>query len=392
VLVAGGAVIAMRSKDKPKGSEELPFRLGKVQAEDLQVSVREVGVVDPVTKVDVKSPVSGRVVGLRVREGAVVKVGDVLAEIEPDVNQAQSLSDVQSGVTDSRIRLQDAERDLANQKALFDSGLIGKDALRIVQNRRDLAAQALKAAEMRFQIVQDRGIPISGNSSSQKARVTSPMNGVIIKKGVELGQTVTSGVSSFNEGTALFTVADLKSLIIRVNLNEVDIAKVALGQPVRVTLDAYPQKVFTGKVTFVSPAAELVEKIKVFKVEIALDELGDHFKTGMSANVEILGEKRNKAVSIPLEALQRREGETISYRLKPNLKPQQVSAAREGLAGRNKYIWLSDHWKDYFDVVPVKAGIATLERVEIVAGLMPGQQVALEDPTKKKVEKDDENN
>ncbi len=392
VLVAGGAVVAMRSKDKPKGSEELPFRLGKVQAEDLQVSVREVGVVDPVTKVDVKSPVSGRVVGLRVREGAVVKVGDVLAEIEPDVNQAQSLSDVQSGVTDSRIRLQDAERDLANQKALFDSGLIGKDALRIVQNRRDLAAQALKAAEMRFQIVQDRGIPISGNSSSQKARVTSPMNGVIIKKGVELGQTVTSGVSSFNEGTALFTVADLKSLIIRVNLNEVDIAKVALGQPVRVTLDAYPQKVFTGKVTFVSPAAELVEKIKVFKVEIALDELGDHFKTGMSANVEILGEKRNKAVSIPLEALQRREGETISYRLKPNLKPQQVSAAREGLAGRNKYIWLSDHWKDYFDVVPVKAGIATLERVEIVAGLMPGQQVSLEDPTKKKVEKDDENN
>ena len=365
VLVAGGAVVAMRGKDK-------------------------VGVVDPVTKVDVKSPVSGRVVGLRVREGAVVRVGDVLAEIEPDVNQAQSLSDVQSGVTDSRIRLQDAERDLANQKSLFDSGLIGRDALRIVQNRRDLAAQALRAAQMRFQIVQDRGIPISGNSSSQKARVTSPMNGVIIKKGVELGQTVTSGVSSFNEGTALFTVADLKSLIIRVNLNEVDIAKVAVGQPVRITLDAYPQKLFTGRVSFVSPSAELVEKIKVFKVEITLDELGAHFKTGMSANVEILGEKRDKAISIPLEALQRREGETISYRLKPNLKPQQISAARAGLAGRSKFIWLADHWKDYFDVVPVKAGIATLERVEIVAGLMPGQQVSLEDPTKKKIEKDED--
>jgi HlyD family secretion protein len=161
---------------------------------------------------------------------------------------------------------------------------------------------------------------------------------------------------------------------------------------VRVTLDAYPQKVFTGKVTFVSPAADLVEKNKVFKVEIGLDELGEHFKTGMSANVEILGEKRSKAVSIPLEALQRREGATISYRLKPNLKPQQIAAAREGLSGRNKFIWLSDHWKEYFDVVPVKAGIATLERVEIVAGLTPGDQVSLEDPTKKKVEKDDENN
>ena len=392
VVIAGGALVAARGKDKSVNPAEPPFRIGKVQAEDLQVSVREVGVVDPVTKVDVKSPVSGRVVGLKVREGAVVKVGDVLAEIEPDVNQAQSLSDVQSGVTDSKIRLQDAERELTNQKALFDSGLIGRDALRVTQNKRDLAAQTLKAAQMRFQIVQDRGIPISGNSSSQKARVTSPMNGVVIKRGVELGQTVTSGVSSFNEGTALFTIADLKSLIIRVNLNEVDIAKVAVGQPVRVTLDAYPQKVFTGKVGFVSPSAELVEKIKVFKVEIALDELAEHFKTGMSANVEILGEKRDKAISIPLEALQRREGNTVAYRLKKGLKPQQIAAAREGLSGRNKFIWLSDHWKEYFDVVPVKAGVATLERVEILAGLRSGDQVSLEDPTKKKVEKDDENN
>jgi len=268
--------------------------------------------------------------------------------------------------------------------------LIGRDALRIAQNKRDLAAQGLDAAQMRYQIVQDRGIPISGNAASQKARVTTPMNGVVIKRGVELGETVTSGVSSFNEGTVLFTVADLKSLIIRVNLNEVDIAKVEVGQPVRITLDAYPQKVFTGKVSFVSPAAELVEKIKVFKVEITLDELGENFKTGMSANVEILGEKRDKAVSIPLEALQRREGNTVAYRLKAALKPQQIGAARDGLSGRNKFIWLADHWKDYFDVVPVKAGVATLERVEILAGLKPGEQVSLEDPTKKKIEKDED--
>jgi multidrug efflux pump subunit AcrA (membrane-fusion protein) len=187
-------------------------------------------------------------------------------------------------------------------------------------------------------------------------------------------------------------VADLKSLIIRVNLNEVDIAKVHVGQPARITLDAYPQKVFTGKVSFVAPSAELVEKIKVFKIEISLDELSDAFKTGMSANVEVLGEKRDKAVSIPLEALQKRDGQTVAFRLKEGLKPQLLASAKEGLSSRNKFIWLSDHWKDYFDVVPVKAGIATLERVEIVTGLKSGDQVSLEDPTKKKVEKDDENN
>src|SRR5204863_6438539 len=110
-VVAGGALVAARGKDKSDKPDEPPFRLGKVQAEDLQVSVREVGVVDPVTKVDVKSPVSGRVLGLRVREGAVVKRGDVLAEIEPDVNQAQSLSDVQASVKDAELKLQDAERE-----------------------------------------------------------------------------------------------------------------------------------------------------------------------------------------------------------------------------------------------------------------------------------------
>ena len=112
----------------------------------------------------------------------------------------------------------------------------------------------------------------------------------------------------------------------------------------------------------------------------------------MSANVEILGDKRDKATSIPLEALQKRDGQTVAYRLKANLNPKQLSAAKEGLAGRNKFIWLSDHWKDYFDVVPVQAGIATLERVEILSGVKSGDQVSLEDPTKKRVEKDDEVN
>jgi len=390
-VVAAGALAATRGKDKsdPK-ADNSPFRLGKVQAEDLQVSVREVGVVDPVTKVDVKSAVSGRVTTLNVREGAVVAAGAMLAEIEPDVNQAQSLSDVQASVKDAEWKLQDAEREYSTQKALYDQGLLGSDSFRATEIKRNQAQENLKAARMRYQIVEDRGIPISGNAASQKAHVTSPMAGVVIKRGVELGDMVTSGVSSFNAGTVLFTVADLKSLIIRVNLNEVDIAKVQVGQPVRITLDAYPQKVFTGKVSFVAPAAELVEKIKVFKVEVKLDELADTFRTGMSANVEILGDKRAGAISIPLEALQKRDGKTVAYRLKPNLKPQQIALAKDGLTSRNKFIWLSEHWKEYFDAVPVSAGIATLERVEILSGLKPGQQVALEDPSRKKVEKDDD--
>ena len=390
-LVAGGFVVARATTKSKTEEKESPFRLGKVQAEDLQVSVREVGIVDPEIKVDVKSAVSGRVLGIHVREGDVIRAGQVLAEVEPDVNQAQSLADVKGAVSQADIALRDAERQLAAQKRLFDAGLIGSQTLQNFQTARDLAADALANTRARYRIVEDHGIPISGGSHMQKARVTSPMSGVVIKKEIELGETVTSGVSSFNEGTVMFTVADLKSLIIRVNLNEVDIAKVRVGQPVRVTLDAYPQRIFDGKVRFVAPAAKVVEKIKVFEVEVALDELDESFRTGMSANVEILGERRGNALSIPLEALQRREGQTVVYRLKPNLEAKKIDEAREELEGRSKFVWLSENWKEYFEPVTVKGGIATLERVEVVAGLRAGDQVALEDVTRKKVEKDEDN-
>ncbi|HJV88781.1 MAG TPA: efflux RND transporter periplasmic adaptor subunit [Holophagaceae bacterium] len=392
VVLVGGVLVTAKGGDKAKGEQNLPFRVGKVQTEDLQVSVREVGTVDPFTKVDVKSSVSGRIVGLKVREGALVTAGQTLAEVEPDVNQAQTLSEVKGGLAQAQLNFQNAERNYAQQAALFKAGLISEQVHRDAKTVRDLAEESFKNSQMKYQIVEDRGIPISGNASSQIARVASPMNGVVIKKGVELGDTITSGVSSFNAGTVVFTVADLKSLIIRVNLNEVDIAKVKTGLPVRITLDAYPQKAFTGKVQFVAPAAKLQDKIKVFEVEVALDELTEAFRTGMSANVEILGDKREKAISVPLEALQRKEGQPVVYRLKEGLKPEQIAAAKEGLSGRTKFMWLSDHWKDFFEVVPVKAGIATLERVEILSGLKAGDQVSLEDPTKKKVEKDDENN
>jgi len=386
VLLAAGK----GGKPGKDGDAATPFRLGKIQQEDLQVSVREVGVVDPVTKVDVKSTVSGKIVGLRVRDGAIVKAGEVLAEVEPDVNQAQTLSDVQGSLSQAKLSFMNAERDFTQQAALFKAGLISEQSHRDAKTKRDLAEEALKSAQTRYQIVEDRGIPISGNASSQKARVMSPMNGVVIKKGVELGDTITSGVSSFNAGTVVFTVADLKSLIIRVNLNEVDIAKVQTGMPVRVTLDAYPQKTFTGKVRFVAPAAKLAEKIKVFEVEVALDELTEAFRTGMSANVEILGERRTKALSLPLEALHRKEGQTVAYRLKTGLKPEDYKRAKEGLAGRGKFTWLSEHWKEFFEPISVKAGLATLERVEILSGLKEGDQVCLEDPTRKKVEKDED--
>jgi HlyD family secretion protein len=390
LVVVTAAVVAAKvqsgGEEKPK---ESPFRLGKVTTSDLQVSVREVGAVDPVNKVEVKSTVSGKVVALHVREGDAVKRGDLLAEVEPDVTQAQSLSEVTTAVREAELKLADAERALGAQRRLFENGLLGRETLADHEAARELAAHDLAAARTRYRIVEEHGIPIAGGGA-QRARVTSPMDGVVIARGVELGETVTSGVSSFNAGTVLFTVADLDALVIDVDLNEVDIAKVGVGQPVHVTLDAYPQRSFAGRVRFVAPAAKLIDKIKVFAVEIELDELDPAFRTGMSANVEILGERKDRALSIPLEALQRRDGAVVAYRLKPGLDGESIETARDALAGKSKYTWLSENWRDYFEPVEIAAGIATLERVEVVSGLAENDEVALEDPTRKRVERDDD--
>ena len=85
------------------------------------------------------------------------------------------------------------------------------------------------------------------------------------------------------------------------------------------------------------------------------------------------------------------DGQTVVYRLKSGLSPEKIEKAREALDGRSKFVWLSENWREYFEPVTVQAGIATLERAEIVAGLRDGDQVALEDVTRKKVEKDEDN-
>src|SRR5258707_42325 len=128
------------------------------------------------------------------------------------------------------------------------------------------AKAAYDAALEKYKIVQESGVPIvlGQVDMTQRLNVTSPMDGVVIRRGVELGDTVTSGVSSFNAGTVLMTVADVETMIIKAGVNEVDIGKVRLDQPVRITLDAYPKVKFAGTIKRIAPAARIEAKVKVF--------------------------------------------------------------------------------------------------------------------------------
>ncbi len=313
-----GGFAAFRPKGKPAEDKD-KVKTAKAEVGDVQVRVTEVGSVEPLVKVDVKSALSGKVVELLVREGDAVKRGQILARVEPDVNQARDLAQVKNSVSETEISLSEARATHERNRGLLGQGLLSDQAGLESETRYRQAKANYDAAMEKYRIVEESGVPIAIASAgtAQRLNVTSPMDGVVIRRPVELGDTVMSGVSSFNAGTVLMTVADVDTMIIKAGINEVDIGKVRLNQPVKLSLDAYPKVKFAGKIQRIAPAARLEEKVKVFDVEIAIDRQGAELRTGMTANIDIVGEKRAKVLTVPVEAIFKKDETEVVYVQKP---------------------------------------------------------------------------
>ena len=390
LLVVGAIITALSLKGtlfardrKSLSADDLDLRVGKAEIADVQVGVSEVGTIEPFVKVDVKSTLSGTVKQILIREGDRVRSGQTLARVVPDVNQAQTLSAVKSDLTVAEINLEKARKDLETNQSLFEEGYLAEQQMRDLQQRFDTATEQFNQARTEFKIVVDSGIPLDQQaiSTGRTVNVDSPMDGHVIKKNVEVGQTVMSGVSSFNEGTALFTVADLSAMLIKASINEVEIGKIMLGQPVEITVDAFPYKRFGGKVSHISPAARLKDKVKVFDIEVVLDEQVPSFRAGMTANIEIKGDRVEDTLSVPVESIHKKSDGEVVYVLKKTFddpKPGE-KAVRKNKAGK---IDVSDAWQRFFEERKVKVGLASLERVQVIEGVSEGEQIALEDPTK----------
>jgi HlyD family secretion protein len=397
VLAVGGTaggfgIYSARSQAKSArgiSTDDFDLRLGKSDVSDVQVSVNEVGTIEPLVKVDVKSPLSGKITDLLVREGVRVTRGQVLARVEPDVNQAQTLSQVKSEMNLAEIRAGDAKRDLETNQRLHDEGYLSDVEMKNFKLRFDTSAEDLTAAKMKMRIVEESGIPMQGQiSTMSRVNIVSPMDGFVIKKNVEVGQTVTSGMSSFNEGTALYTVADLGSMLIKASINEVDIGRVRLEMPVVISVDAFPYRRFQGTVSHISPAARLKDKIKVFDIEITLKEQIPDFRAGMTANIDIRGDKVEKALAVPVEGIFKKNDKDVVYVLKAAFTDPKEGEKKPRKTKSGKYD-ISDVWQRYFDERPVKVGLASLERAQILDGIKSGVDIALEDPTRpRQIEED----
>jgi len=332
-----------------------PYKVGVVDRGEVRVTVEETGVVDPERSIVVKSPISGVVQQLYVREGDRVQPGQALARILPDIAQANSLAQLRSEIERARIARDNARRDFDRAQALSAIGGITQSDLDQRRVAYEQAENQWRTAQDQLRLVQLSGVTAgdSGGGGAQWARIIAPTAGVVIARGVEEGETVVGGTSAFGGGTALFTIADLSTLIVKAAINEVDIGKVARGDHVALTVDAFPGDTAQGIVRLVPPAARQQERVRVFDVEVEVTGGQRFLRPGMTANVRISGPVRRDVVRVPVEAVLLQEGKPIVYKIGGS-GPQPVA---------------------------VTLGLSDLFYVELTGnGLAPGDSIALEDP------------
>lgn len=376
------ALVAMKAKGGNKQEEKAPVKIGKAEVADVQVKVTEVGNVQPEVKVDVKSAVSGKVIEILHRDGDLVHRGDILARVEPDLNQAQSLAEIKNAQRAAEIRYEQAKKNYDADHSLFSQGLLATKQNRDSESEYLAAKQEYEKAHEKYNIVEKSGIPINQSPEHfQGSNVIAPMDGTVLTKNVEIGESITSGVSSFNAGTVLFSIADVSKMIVKAGVNEVDIGKIRVSMPVKVTLDAYPKVAFAGRIDRIAPAVRIDEKVRVFDVEIRLDAQGRELRSGMTANIEVTGERKEKVLTVPVESVFQRDGAEVVYvkkKLDPNAPPPTKAVKKDGPQAQQAD---KDAWKKWFDKRTVVTGLSDNSHVEILSGLKAGEEVALEDPT-----------
>lgn len=336
--------------DAELAGSDRPYEVGVVDRGAVQVIVEQTGVVEPERQIVVKSPISGVVDRLTAREGDRVAIGARLARIVPDIAQANSFARIRSDIASAEIARDNARREFDRAQALAATGGLTQSELDARRVALDQAENALRTARDQLRLVQASGVT---TGDRQFAEITAPAAGVIILRGVEEGETVVGGTSAFGGGTELFTIADLSTLRVKAAVNEVDIGKVQVGDSVALSVDAFPGDTVLGIVRLVPPAARLQERVRVFDVEIEARGDGTVLRPGMTANVQIRGPARENVTRVPVEAVMLEDGQPIVHLVKGAAKPASTA---------------------------VTLGLSDLTHVEVVAGVQPGDSIALEDP------------
>ncbi len=350
LIVSMLAVLIMGCKgDTPS------YRTETVTRGDIEQAVTATGTVNAVTTVQVGTQVSGTIKTLYVDFNSHVKKGQQIAQIDPTLFQTQ-LAQAQANTDHAQAALRDAERVLNQNKVLFDKNLVAK-------NDYETAVTNYESAKAQF--AQAKAALLSAETNLNYTRIYSPVDGVVISRNVDVGQTV---AASFQTPT-LFTIAqDLTKMQIDTNVAESDIGVVKLGQKVDFTVDAYPDTTFEGKVWQIRQAPITVQNVVTYDVVIQVNNKDFKLMPGMTANVSIIIQTRSDALRITNAALRFRMSE----------RPAAAGGAAAG-AGEKKgpSVWILENGKP--KRVGITPGISDGTYTEVVSGdLKEGQNLIVE--------------
>ncbi|MBF0521227.1 MAG: efflux RND transporter periplasmic adaptor subunit, partial [Nitrospirae bacterium] len=262
------------------------------------------GVVNPVTTISVGTQVSGTIKAIFVDYNSPVKKGQLIARIDPDtfqaqVNQAQAnLKLAHANLKKSKASLNDAQKGMKRNKELFDKKFISQSDMDTSETNYLTASATVDASVA--QVEQAQAALVQSESNLKYTYIYSPVDGIVISKSVDVGQTV---AASFQTPTLFSIAGDLTKMQIDTNVVEADIGKAAKGQPVEFTVDAYPEITFKGVVTQVRNAAVTVSNVVTYDVVVKVDNSDLKLKPGMTANATIIVSKKSDILKVPNSAL-----------------------------------------------------------------------------------------
>jgi HlyD family secretion protein len=381
VLVVG-AVIAL--VHLAKGDPIDPNKIAKVTRGDVARSVVATGDIQPITKVEVKSKASGIVEKLYVDINDRVRKGQQLAQLDQQEIQAQvdaqraQLASAEANVTTYEANIEQdkvnaAAPDLPMYKATLDrnvemhkEGIVShqtlddanRDYLAALTRRNSAQAQvgvdAAKLKQARAQVQQNQASLQQLEEQLGYTTIVAPMDGVILSRDVEMGDAVSSILVLGSTATLVMTEGDTSEVYVQGKVDEADIAHVYLGQPARIKVESFRDRLFNGKVTKIAPMGVEKDNVTTFEVRVSINNPGGELKANMTANAEILLDEHKGVLTVPENAV---------------LYDNQ----------RNASVQVPDkHQKEGFRKVPVTVGLSNGSNTEIVSGLKEGDQVVLQ--------------
>jgi len=380
-----------------------------IKARDLEAVVSASGKIQPKQFVDISAETVGRVVNLAINEGDRVTKGQFLLQIDPrnlktavDRGEAglaaarSTLQQMQASVGSAKVQLEQATDTLRRQQDLWDRGLTTKEAYDRAVNDKRLAESTLAEREQQVEtqqrrINQELATVESARYDLSKVRIEAPFNGIVTRRNIEEGETVVIGTMN-NAGTVLLTVADMSVIEAEVEVDETDIPSLAIGQPTKVTIDALPDREFTGRVTEIgnSPiqtsATGGTRQATNFKVVVTLDTEIPEVRPGFTCTADITTATRQQAVAVPIQATTVREvrlDENGQIVREPQSDRRRRRSASNGVSAEElpegqtleevEGVFVVRDNKAVF--TKIKTGIAGDKYFEVLEGLEPGDEV-----------------